>query len=602
MSGANLGRAVLVLLMAAADAAAALNITTASPLPNAAVTAPYSQTLSASGGTPPCIWSAGTGLPPGLTINSTTGNSCTGGISGTPSLAGMYTFTVQVSDSLQQSATQTFSITVTVSPVSITTKGPLFNGIVGTPYSQTFSASGGTKPYHWSIVSGSIAGLQLDSLSGTLQGTPQTAGTFSFTVQVTDSAGARATGSFSVIVGAPTLTIVTSTSLPSGTAGDAYSQQFSVVGGTPPYTWSLTQGSVPGLTFDATQVVLAGTPATAGTYTFTLQAGDSAGVTTSRSFTVVINPTALIITTGTQLPNGTLGGAYSYQISASGGIPPYTWSAVGLPAGLTIDPNTGIISGTLTDANPPAFAVRVVDSVRVSATSQFRISVALPNVPAVTLSGLPSTVLPAQQFSLQISIGSPFPTDITGQALLTFSPAVGGSDGTIQFSTGGTTASFTIPAGKTSATAALALQTGTVAGQIGVSLRLQAGGRDITPSPAPAVSASITPAAPVIQSATLVRSANGFSIQIAGYSTAREVTQAVFTFSPASGQTLQVSQITIAVDTLFGAWYQDAANNAYGSQFVFTQPFTIQGDASAVIPGSVTLTNRQGSVTATVSQ
>jgi hypothetical protein len=88
-------------------------------------------------------------------------------------------------------------------------------------------------------------------------------------------------------------------------------------------------------------------------------------------------------------------------------------------------------------------------------------------------------------------------------------------------------------------------------------------------------------------------------VVVTGYSTAREVTQAVFTFSAATGQTLQTSasSITVDVSTLFGTWFVDPANSQFGSQFVFTQPFTIQGDPTQVIPVSVTLTNRTGSVT-----
>ena len=127
-------------------------------------------------------------------------------------------------------------------------------------------------------------------------------------------------------------------------------------------------------------------------------------------------------------------------------------------------------------------------------------------------------------------------------------------------------------------------------------------GGDGTPSPAPVATTHIDRAAPVIQSARLVRNSSGFNIQITGFSTAREVTQAVYSFTAAAGQTLQLSQVTIPLDTLFGNWYQDSGNIIYGSQFVLTQPFSIQGDAGSVIPQTVTLTNRVGSVTANVTQ
>jgi len=577
-----------------------LTITTASPLSPGTASLPYSLTLSATGGTPPYTWAASPGIPPGLTINPSTGV-----IAGTPSTAGSFSFTVQVTDSKGQAATQNYTLTINPAPLTITTVPPLFNGIVGTAYLQTFSASGGTPPYAWSITSGNAGNLTLDPNSGALQGTPQTAGTFTFTVQVTDKAGARVSSSFSVTITRPSLTIVTGASLPSGTVGAAYSQSFSVVGGTPPYTWSLSSGSVPGLTFAANQATLAGSPTAPGTFAFVLQAQDSGGLTVTRSFSVTINPATLTITTGTQLPDGTLGAPYSFQMSASGGVPPYTWSANGLPAGLTIDPNSGTISGTMGAAAPPPFAVTVSDSTKVAtATNQFRINVNLPTVPSVNPSGLPATAGPAQQYGLQISIVSPYPVTILGTAILTFSPDVGGGDGTIQFSTGGTTASFTIPAGSTTATSAapLAIQTGTVAGTINISLRLQAGGQDVTPTPAPATSAHVDQAAPVIQSVQVSRTASSLSIQITGYSTAREVTQAVFNFNAAQGQTLQTSQVTIPVDTLFSAWYQNSANNAYGSQFILTQPFSIQGDPSAVLPKTATLTNREGTTTYNIGQ
>jgi hypothetical protein len=100
----------------------------------------------------------------------------------------------------------------------------------------------------------------------------------------------------------------------------------------------------------------------------------------------------------------------------------------------------------------------------------------------------------------------------------------------------------------------------------------------------------------------VVRNSGGFNIVVIGFATTREVTQTTYNFTAAAGQTLQVSQVTVPVDTLFATWYQNAQNTAYGSQFLLTQPFSIQGDATVVIPQSVTLTNRLGSVTANVTQ
>jgi hypothetical protein len=129
---------------------------------------------------------------------------------------------------------------------------------------------------------------------------------------------------------------------------------------------------------------------------------------------------------------------------------------------------------------------------------------------------------------------------------------------------------------------------------------LLAGGIDVTPTPAPTVSIRIVRSAPVIQSARVNRNGNTLSIEIIGYSTAREITQASFTFATTQGQPLQNTSITVPVEDLFNRWFQDPATGQYGSQFIFTQPFNIQGDATAVTVQRVTLTNRVGSTTATI--
>ena len=101
----------------------------------------------------------------------------------------------------------------------------------------------------------------------------------------------------------------------------------------------------------------------------------------------------------------------------------------------------------------------------------------------------------------------------------------------------------------------------------------------------------------MIRSVTVNRSGSTVNVVVTGYSTAREITQGVFNFSAASGQTLQssASSITIDMNTLFGNWFPDSNNAQFGSVFILTQPFTITGDVNAAIPTKVTLTNRTGS-------
>jgi Putative Ig domain len=576
-----------------------LAITTTS-LPGGAVNQAYSQQLTASGGTPPYHWS-GQNFPSWLSIGPANGI-----LSGTPPAQGTFTFTIQVTDSASSpaSASRSFTLTITGQPLTITTTS-LNPGFVMMPYRQTLAASGGSmQGYTWSMTPGSVDGLTLDSSTGVLAGTPVTAGVFPLTIQVTDSAGNQAPPLFfTLTVSLPSLTIVASTTPPNGAVGVAYpSQQFVAVGGTAPYNWTGT-GLPPGLTVNALSGVLSGTPTSPGTFSVIVQATDAKGVMgTTPPFTITITA-RLTITTANQLPGAMLGSAFSYTMTASGGTPPYTWAANGLPSGLAIGARSGVISGTPASAGSIAFTVTVIDSVQSTASDLFQIQVNPAPLPPITVTGLPDTATPLQQYPISVTLGDPYPNgDISGTVILTSMPADSGpSDNSIQFSSGGRSANFDIPAGSTSAP--LQIQVGTVAGTIAVTVtQVLAGGLDVTPSPAPVASTQVRTSAPVITAATASSNGNTLTIQIVGYATSREVTQAVFSFSAAAGQSLANSQFSIPMDSTFATYYQNSANAAFGSQFILTQPFSIQGNASGVIPQSVTLTNRVGTTTASVTQ
>jgi len=162
------------------------------------------------------------------------------------------------------------------SELSIPAGTSLPTGQVNTAYSATLTASGGTPPYSWSVASGSLpAGLSL-SAGGIISGTPSASGTSSFTVQVSDAEAnpQRATAALSITIAPAPLTITT-TSLPTGNINTPYSATLMANGGVPPYSWSLTSGSLPaGLTLSAGGAI-SGTPTAGGVSNFSLQVADS---------------------------------------------------------------------------------------------------------------------------------------------------------------------------------------------------------------------------------------------------------------------------------------------------------------------------------------
>ena len=172
-----------------------------SSLPNGVVGVMYPATnLTASGGTPPYAWSvttAATTFPPGLTLGST------GQITGTPTAAATFNFTVQVTDSVNSTATTNLRILINAAPPLIVTATALPNGTAGAAYPSTnLQASGGVPPYAWSVTTAATTfppGLTLSS-TGQITGTPTAAATYNFTVQVKDSQNATATANLSILV------------------------------------------------------------------------------------------------------------------------------------------------------------------------------------------------------------------------------------------------------------------------------------------------------------------------------------------------------------------------------------------------------------------
>ena len=289
-------------------------------LPSGIINTAYTNSqLAATGGATAYTWAlsaASTPLPAGITLSST------GFISGTPTATGTFTPTVQVTDALGGVATRALSIRI-YPQLSVSTSSPMPVGIVGSAYNQTLAAAGGSGTYtNWAITAGALPnGLSLNATTGAITGSPTVANTFTFTVRVTDSVGFTASQSLTITVN-PTLTVST-TSLPNGTAGTAYSQTLAATGGTGTYTtWALASGTLPlGLTLNTSTGVITGTPTIATTSTFTVTVKDSSGATSpaaSLSITVITAPVAPTAPTALKPTTGTLtAGTYVMSVGTT---------------------------------------------------------------------------------------------------------------------------------------------------------------------------------------------------------------------------------------------------------------------------------------------
>jgi uncharacterized repeat protein (TIGR01451 family) len=279
--------------------------------PAGEVGAAYSDALAVNGGTAPFSWSVSVGsLPPGLSLASGTGL-----LSGTPTGSGSFPFTVRVTDASSQTATQALTVVIAAAPTLTFAAPP--PGQVGVPYSNQLTVTGGTGPFAWSVTAGSLPpGLTLAPSTGLLSGTPTTAGNYSFTVKVLDAFGQSATKTVSLAVTAsPSLSFPPP---PAGQVGVAYNDPLTVTGGTAPFVWSVSGGTLPpGLSLAAGTGVLSGVPTTAGSYPFTVRVVDATGQSATEAVTLGIGAGPLVVVKTADVSTVASGGTVHYSVTVT---------------------------------------------------------------------------------------------------------------------------------------------------------------------------------------------------------------------------------------------------------------------------------------------
>jgi len=333
--------------------------TASTALPNATQGVPYTQVLLEQGGLGPLTWTLASGtLPTGFSL------SPSGILTGIPTTIGTFTFTVHLADSSSPQKTTVAAFTLQVNASLTITTTSLPNGSVGAPYNSPIVTTGGVLPVSFSLTTASFPpGLTITqpapgTQTGALAGTPTAAGTYNFSETVVDQSNPQqtATQNYTVTI-VPVFAGTTPNTLPAGTANAAYSQTLTSTGGTAPFSYQFVAGTPfpPGLNISpssSTTALLNGTPTSAGTFTFEIQASDNSAPPQGYSEFLTVNfrpqpPTGLISAHvgGTSVVN------IAWNASISGGVSSYNVFRAATSGGPYTMIGSGITATNFTDGN-----------------------------------------------------------------------------------------------------------------------------------------------------------------------------------------------------------------------------------------------------------
>jgi hypothetical protein len=361
-------------------------------------------TVTATGFPAPTFSETGT-LPSGVTFNATTGV-----LSGTP-VAGTgasYSLTITAQNGVSPNATQTFTLIVDQAPAITSASSTTF--LVGTAGTFTVTATG--FPASTFSETGNLpSGVTLNATTGVLSGTPAagTGGSYPLTLTAENGISPNATQTFTLTVNqVPAITSASSTSFQVGAAGT-----FTVTAtGYPAPTFSQT-GTLPsGVTFNTSTGVLSGTPVagTGASYSLTFTATNSAGSSTPQTFTLTVDQAPAI--TSASSTTFLVGTAGTFTVTATG-YPPPTFSETGtLPGGVTLNANTGVLSGTPAAGAGGSYSLTLTAENGISPNATQTFTLTVNQAPAITS---------ASSTSFQIGTAGTFTVTATGYPVPTLS-------------------------------------------------------------------------------------------------------------------------------------------------------------------------------------
>lgn len=359
---------------------------------------PSSQTYSvgnlqypviAQGGTAPYNWTLAAGaLPPGVLLSTRVPPGfaaipATTGLIGVTAATGTYNFTLAVTDA--RNVTVLAPSSITISPLIETDLTDLPDAFVANPYTYTLASINNSGPVNWSLVNGALPpGLNL--VGNQITGTPTAAGSINFILSATDANG-TIYKVHSLNISA--LKLNGSPMLPNATVNSPYSTTLTASGGNGTYRWTTPGGLPPGLTLAPGGVISGTPPAGPGTYKFIITISDTGGNSYVQNFALNVIGQPAVLPSFTEFINDlTVGTPLSNSIGVTGGTAPYTWSASGLPAGLSLR------TGAATRPYVPPSDAEIAGAVAATGDYPVTFSVTDSSSPAVTIS---------RQYTLHVS-------------------------------------------------------------------------------------------------------------------------------------------------------------------------------------------------------
>ena len=330
--------------------------------------APYTQALAATGGTGPPSFAVTTGtLPPGLTLTPA------GQLSGTPTTAGTYTFTVQATAPGANAGTRTYTVAV-----RLTMPAALADGVTGVPFTHTLAVTGAPGDVAWTVARQLPDGLSLSG--GQITGTPTKQGEFTFTLNASSGAVSSAK-QYTIKIAYPPLAVGPG-DLPRAVRGLPYEAQLTASGGTEPYTWAVLETPLPqGLSLKPDGHI-AGTPRANGEQTLELkfEAHDRYGAPATAVArleyygpTLTLSPKRLVVPARR---------SFRTELDVTGGTEPYTFELTGrkLPPGVKLGKRGAVVARRAVPATRRV-VIRVTD--RLGAFQLFKLRLDVKSVAPV---------------------------------------------------------------------------------------------------------------------------------------------------------------------------------------------------------------------------